>query len=47
MFDGVDMFGLFKSKEQSKKEAKVNEIGKMLFGQIALVRDKAKTGWAD
>lgn len=41
------MFGLFKSKDQSEKEAKVTEIGKMLFGQIAVVRDKAKIGRID
>jgi hypothetical protein len=41
------MFGIFKSKEQSEKVAKVTEIGKMLFGQIAVVRDKAKAGRID
>jgi hypothetical protein len=41
------MFGIFKSKEQSEKEAKVTEIGKMLFGQIAVVGDKAKAGRID
>jgi hypothetical protein len=41
------MFGLFKSKDKSAKEAKVTEIGKMLFGQIAIVRDKAKAGRID
>lgn len=41
------MFGIFKSKDQSEKEARVTEIGKMLFGQIAVVRDKAKAGRID
>ena len=41
------MFGIFKSKNQREKEAKVKEIGKMLFGQIALARDKAKVGRID
>ncbi len=41
------MFGIFKSKDQLKKEAKVTEIGKMLFGQIAIARDKAKGGRID
>lgn len=41
------MFGIFKSKDQLEKEAKVTEIGKMLFGQIAIVRDKAKGGRID
>jgi hypothetical protein len=36
------MFGLFKSKELSSKENQVTNIGKMLFSQIAIVRDKAK-----
>ena len=41
------MFGLFKSKDQLENEARVTAIGKMLFGQIAIVRDKAKTGRID
>jgi len=41
------MFGIFKSKDQLAKEARVTEIGKMLFGQIAIVRDKAKAGRID
>lgn len=41
------MFGLFKSKEQAAKEAQVTTIGKMLFSQIAIVRDKAKSGRID
>ena len=41
------MFGIFKSKNQLEKEAEVTEIGKMLFGQIAIVRDKAKAGRID
>lgn len=41
------MFGLFKSKELASKENQVTNIGKMLFGQIAAVRDKAKAGRID
>ena len=41
------MFGLFKSKDQLENEARVTARGKMLFGQIAIVRDKAKTGRID
>lgn len=41
------MFGLFKSKELAEKEARVTEIGKMLFKQIAIVRDKARAGRID
>jgi len=44
---GKVMFGIFKSKDQVAKEAKVTEIGKMLFGQIAVVRDKTKAGRID
>ena len=38
------MFGLFKSKDLAEKESQVTEIGKMLFGQISVVRDKANAG---
>ncbi|GAB6194168.1 hypothetical protein [Desulfocastanea catecholica] len=38
------MFGFLKSKELTSKENQVTNIGKMLFGQIAVVRDKAKAG---
>jgi len=31
------MFGLFKSKDLAEKEARVTEIGKLLFQQISLV----------
>jgi hypothetical protein len=41
------MFGIFKSNNQREKEAKVTEVGKMLFGQIAIARDKAKAGQID
>jgi len=41
------MFGLFKSKDLAEKEARVTEIGKMLFQQISLVRDKANAGQID
>jgi hypothetical protein len=41
------MFGIFKSNNQREKEAKVTEIGKMLFGQIAIVRNIAKAGQID
>ena len=41
------MFGLFKSKDLAVKEARVTEIGKMLFGQISIVRDKANAGRID
>ena len=41
------MFGLFKSKDLAKKEAQVTQIGKMLFGQISVVRDKANAGRID
>jgi hypothetical protein len=38
------MFRLFKSKDLSEKDARVPEIGRMLFQQISLVRDKANVG---
>jgi len=41
------MFRLFKNKDLVEKEARVSEIGKMLFGQIAIVRDKANSGRID
>ena len=41
------MFGLFKSKDLAEKEARVTEIGKMLFQQISIVRDKANAGRID
>lgn len=41
------MFGLFKSKELAEKEARVTEIGKMLFGQIAIARDLVRGGLID
>ena len=41
------MFGLFKSKDLAEKEARVTEIGKMLFQQISVVRDKANAGRID
>jgi hypothetical protein len=41
------MFRLFKSKYLAEKEARVTEIGKMLFQQISLVRDKANAGRID
>jgi len=41
------MFGILKSKETAEKEIRITEIGKMLFGQISVVRDKAKAGRID
>jgi hypothetical protein len=41
------MFRLFKSKDLAAKETRVTEIGKMLFGQISIVRDKANAGRID
>ena len=41
------MFGLFKSKDLAEKEARVTEIGKMLFQQIATVRGMANSGLID
>ena len=41
------MFGLFKSKESSKQDSQVTEVGKMLFQQISIVRDKANAGRID
>ena len=41
------MFGLFKLKDLAEKEARVTEIGKMLFQQISVVRDKANAGRID
>jgi len=41
------MFRLFKSKDLVAKEARVTEIGKMLFGQISIARDKANAGRID
>ena len=41
------MLGLFKSKDLAAKEARVTEIGKMLFQQISIVRDKTKAGRLD
>ena len=41
------MFGLFKSKDLAEKEARVTEIGKMLFEQISIVRDQANAGRID
>ena len=41
------MFRLFKSKDLAEKEARVTEIGKMLFQQISIVRDKAHIGRID
>ena len=46
-FDADKMFGLFKSKDLTEKEARVTEIGKMLFAQISVVRDKANAGQID
>jgi hypothetical protein len=41
------MFGLFKSKELAEKEARVTEIGKMLFAQIASARNSVRGGLID
>lgn len=38
------MFGLFRSKELAEKESRVTEIGKSLFQQISMVREKVKAG---
>jgi hypothetical protein len=46
-FDGEKMFGLLRSKDLAEKEARVTEIGKMLFQQISVVRDKANAGRID
>ena len=41
------MFGLFRSKDLAEKEARVTEIGKMLFQQISIARDEANAGLID
>ncbi len=38
------MFGMFKSKATREREAEVDRIGKDLFRQIALFRDKCRAG---